>query len=168
MRIRTVTLTILTSALLCGTTLSIKAADHCSSDEATVFSCSVGQKTVSVCSSGASVQYRYGPLGHTELRYPEELRPLNSYVSLGHLVFSSGEARYLRFVNGDYQYIVYSGDGRGWTQEGLVATKKGKVVSAKICDSIASIELSVAERLPLLTDDEDTASSIWELVPIQE
>src|SRR5262245_47501704 len=51
-------------------------ASHCAAEEKILFNCSTGAKTVSVCATSplsaeaGSVQYRFGPPGAPELRYP--------------------------------------------------------------------------------------------------
>lgn len=140
------------------------AIGHCTSGETAAFTCSVGKKTVSVCVNGNSAQYRYGPVGAPELSYPANAAATSTNVRHGSVGFSGGDAEYIRFISGNTQYIVYSGVGRGWSKDGLVAVKDTSILNKKLCSDVAEVNLTA---LPgsVQEDDIDTADAIWSLVP---
>lgn len=124
------------------------ASSHCSTEEAVVFSCSVGRKTVSVCASAdlsptaGSLQYRFGAISASplEMNYPEpSVRPA-SVIQAGSLMYSGGGGAYLRFAKGDYAYVVYTGGGKGWDKEGVAIERSGKITTSFPCkDEAVSI-----------------------------
>lgn len=144
------------------------ANGHCATDEQVVFSCSTGEKVVSVCASNAGVQYRFGPLGAPEISYPEAKPTMyDGMVYRGELSFAGGDAGYVRFINNDYEYVVYSGEGRGWSQDGVVAVKAGTVVSKSICANPPTADFNLLEEHGVELDGNDVAFEVWELVPIE-
>lgn len=146
----------------------VGANGHCAADEQVVFSCSIGEKVVSVCASNAGVQYRFGPLDAPEISYPE-VKPTmyDGMVYRGELSFAGGDAGYVRFINNDYEYVVYSGEGRGWSQDGVVAVKAGTVVSKSICVIPPTANFNLLEEHGVEMDGNDVAFEVWELVPIE-
>lgn len=133
-----------------------RQSSFCAANETIVFSCSTGAKMVSVCASkGASptrgyLQYRYGkpdsrdPL---ELSLPEG-QQVPSRAATGESVpFAGGGGSWLRFHNGAYGYVVYSGIGKwgphGETREkqGVVVERSGKVVASLKCTGKLTSEL---------------------------
>ena len=105
----------------------------CSTTETVAFACRVGGKLVSVCASNdASIvsgylQYRFGkpdaaePL---EMAVPSD-RPVPRLASRGEsMPFSGGGGSWLRFHNGRYAYVVYSGIGR-WGAAGETLERQG-------------------------------------------
>jgi hypothetical protein len=120
----------------------------CTAKEEIVFSCQTGAKLVSVCvSKGASrgqgsMQYRFGKPGSREGL--DQALPATAMIpriaATGENVpFSGGGGSWLRFRNGIYSYVVYSGIGRwgpnGETREkqGVVVERSGKMVSNLPC-----------------------------------
>lgn len=124
---------------------AVAAESHCSTGEQVVFSCSVGKKLVSVCASGSGpatmLQYRFGPRGAPELRYPEPAATAGKVATGGTLMFSGGGGAWLRFGRGDTAYVVYTGIGKGWEQEGVAVEKKGKLVASLTCKNAANSEI---------------------------
>ena len=144
---------------------SFAAEGHCAVSEKVVFSCAVGKKIVSVCSSSAGIQYRYGAIGALELKYPAVKPTLyDGVLYQGNLAFSAGGAEYARFINNDYEYIVYSGQGQGWEQDGLMVVKAGKVISRKACAALPVSNFAELGREGVELDGDDVASEVWELV----
>jgi hypothetical protein len=105
-------------------------ATHCAANERVVFSCTIGNKVVSVCASGdlaqndGSLIYRFGLLGRPEISYPSpgESRDV---VKAGRWVFAGGGGAWLAFHLSPYRYIVYSAVGRGWHEKAGLAVEKG-------------------------------------------
>lgn len=123
------------------------AASHCAAQEKTVFSCSVGAKTVSVCASkevsptAGSIQYRFGPEGHPEISLPDPAAPPASAAKGGTLMYSGGGGAFLRFSKGEYNYVVYTGSGKGWKKDGVAVDKVGKLVANFRCKGAPVSEL---------------------------
>ena len=109
----------------------------CDQDEATVFSCPIGQKIVSLCSihrpdKTVLLRYVFGKPGKPELALTNAGEP-RAPMAYGSLSYSGGGGDYIRVRNGRFAYVVYSAIGRGWEQEGLVVEKDGRRISAQQC-----------------------------------
>ncbi len=121
------------TALLCfHLAASASAAPtHCSAQEANVFSCSTGKKIISVCASkdlsrsSGYLQYRFGPKNAPEIEVPEAWEHPESSVKSGNLMFSGGGGAWLRFIKGEFAYVVYTATGKGWGAKEGVAVEKG-------------------------------------------
>lgn len=151
--------------ILCyGASDSFAAGSHCSSEEDTIFSCSTGKKTISVCASedlSASdgyLQYRFGVKGKPELVVPQTLERLEGEIKGSTLMFSGGGGAYLRFEKGQYDYIVYSAIGRGWGEkDGVAVEKNGTLVTSLKCKGsvISEIGPELFEQAGLPDDGGD-------------
>ena len=58
--------------------------------------------------------------------------PKKSFKS-GTLMCSGGGGAYLEFFNNAFEYMIYTGIGRGWGKKGLDLLKAGKQVSNLPC-----------------------------------
>jgi len=116
----------------------VSAKSLCESEDKVVFSCAIGNKTVSVCrTEKGRVEYVYGAGDKVELE-------LNSPLFSSAACPGGGISR-LRFKNGNYSYIVYdvmcNSGGMGEHQRnksdfaGLVVLEKSDVVFNKTCSS---------------------------------
>lgn len=76
--------------------------------------------------------YRYGTLAKTEITLPVPQQP-NNNVFYGHQMFVAGASTYVRFKNGNYSYVVYDGEGRGWQFNGVIVYKGNDIISKKGC-----------------------------------
>lgn len=118
---------------------------HCQEQEQIIFSCSLGKKMVSVCastdfsSSSGYLQYRFGQKNALELAFPaltEFTRPHPS-IQARTLMFAGGGGAYLRFIAGDYNYIVYTAIGKGWgVKDGVAMEKDHRLVANLECQDI--------------------------------
>lgn len=123
------------------------AASHCTAEEKTVFSCNVGEKIVSVCASkdlsptAGSIQYRFGSEGHPEIRLPDPAAHPATAAKGGTLMYSGGGGAFLRFSKGEYNYVVYTGSGKGWKKDGVVVDKGGKLIANFRCKGAPVSEL---------------------------
>lgn len=126
----------------------------CAPDEDVVFTCAVGAKSVSVCASAdlspaaGVAQYRFGvPRKTPELTLPSgKAHPAR--VAHGQSEsFSGGGGAWLRFRQGAYAYVVYTGIGKwgpkGTTREkaGVIVEKDGARVASLQCKGKAQSEL---------------------------
>ena len=115
----------------------------CSKDEQIAFSCRVGNKLASLCASAdlskttGYVQYRYGRKDKVELVFPESKAHPRAYFRWGVNGYSGGGTDYFRFSNKGYDYVVYSGIGKGWAKDGIVVEKNGKRLSSQVCKNDA-------------------------------
>jgi hypothetical protein len=124
---------------------AIAANSHCSGQEQTVFSCSLGEKVVSVCASkdisptSGYLQYRFGKPNAPELMFPSSTKSFShrSDIKARSLMFSGGGGAYLRFINGKYNYIVYTAIGKGWgVKDGVSVEKNGKLIANLKCRDV--------------------------------
>lgn len=114
---------------------------HCSGQEKVIFSCKTSKtKTVSLCASpvlnatSGYLQYRFGVVGSKpEFVYPETQEHPKDHFQSGTLMYSGGGGAYLEFNNGEYNYVVFTGIGKGWEKEGVEVSKAGKQIAVLEC-----------------------------------
>jgi hypothetical protein len=130
---------LLTGLISLGLASSASAAESlCSNQETTEFSCSTGKKIISVCASKelttakGYMQYRFGPKGAAEIQVPAVQNHPNPLVQSGTLTFTGGGGAYLRFLKGDFRYVVYTATGTGWGKKSGVAVEEGDKLIANI------------------------------------
>jgi hypothetical protein len=121
----------------------------CTAGEAVVFSCHIGQKTVSLCRPSSlreQLAYRFGMPGHIELAYsaravgaPEATAQHGFEVSTKPLF--GGGVTTLRFHRGAYRYEVYSKTSRAdnpdrtpVAEDGVIVSRDGKTVRRLVCN----------------------------------
>ncbi|MDD5227822.1 MAG: hypothetical protein PHN45_12405 [Methylococcales bacterium] len=117
---------------------------HCREQENIIFSCSLGKNIVSVCASkdisqtSGYLQYRFGQKNTPELILPASIEPSHhADIQARTLMFSGGGGAYLRFINGQFNYIVYTAIGKGWgTKDGVAVEKDGKHIANLKCRDI--------------------------------
>ena len=109
------------------------------------FVCQMGSKSVRVATEGDELVYRYGTAANPELTIRGSARNHNLFFL--HEGGGRGEAQQLRFVNGDYSYVLYSQftapgyDGKGaedWVKFFVLHGKT--VLRAQLCRNAASFE----------------------------
>ncbi|MGN6182380.1 MAG: hypothetical protein ACTHQM_01860 [Thermoanaerobaculia bacterium] len=131
----------------------------CTASENTIFSCATGTKLVSVCESKrGGVQYRFG-----KPDAPLELKINDSKATGASIAFSGGGGTWLRFHNGAYSYVVYTGVGkwgpRGETREksGIAVEHNGAPVRYLPCTGNIQSELGPdwLDRVGIESGDED-------------
>jgi hypothetical protein len=120
----------------------------CVPPQRTLFSCSTGAKTISVCGSqdltanSGRVQYRFGPPAAVALSYPPAGADWRNVTRAGTLMFSGGGGAFLAFTKPPYRYIVYSAVGQGWASKAGVVVEKGtKRIANVACRDKAISEL---------------------------
>jgi hypothetical protein len=87
------------------------AGTHCNENENVIFSCDVGKKIVSVCSSknlsNPAIQYRFGRIGNIEASVPSNPNNFHNSVTGYHLnVGGTAEVKGMEFINGDVTYGI--------------------------------------------------------------
>lgn len=124
-----------------GSATAPEPATHCSSTEQVVFSCATArQQIISLCASCALtttsgyLQYRFGKRDRApELIYPaSQAHPAKHFLSRT-LTYAGGGGAYLKFSNGGFSYIVFTGIGKGWEKEGVVVNRSGKQIAYLSC-----------------------------------
>jgi hypothetical protein len=121
------------------------AAQLCTDDEAIVFSCNLGAKTVSLCRpSGVRGQlaYRFGTLERLDMSYPApSQRAARGRFELATTPLFGGGVTTVSFRRGRYRYEVYSKSGRAddpertpFTEDGVIVARAGKTAWHLVCD----------------------------------
>lgn len=87
-------------------------------------------KVLTLTNLDSSPTYSYGTAQKKELTLSAQS---GNEVYKGSPIFSGGGASYLRFVNGAYSYVAYSGMGRGWEFTGLIVYKGKDVIMNRLC-----------------------------------
>ncbi|MFG1426325.1 hypothetical protein [Roseixanthobacter glucoisosaccharinicivorans] len=122
------------------------AGTLCNADEAVIFSCPAGARTLSICASGdlggdsGVVLYRYGRPGRLEITYPDPAVPPVQAFTAGRLMFAGGGGAWFRFEKGPFRYTVFNAIGR-WNPKGgplalagVAVEKDGKALADIACD----------------------------------
>jgi hypothetical protein len=120
----------------------------CRIGETVMFACPSGDKKIAVCASpfGDSafgfLQYRFGDGHKLDLAFPRQPVPLRSYASGNQLGDGSrGELTYLRLVNGDTSYTVFSETvnpsyqgADAHERHGVIVESNGNLLGKRMCD----------------------------------
>ncbi|CAN5411664.1 hypothetical protein BH10PSE1_BH10PSE1_30370 [soil metagenome] len=139
----------------------------CAKDEKPFYICDFGAKRVAVCSKGATFIYRYGPSAKAELvltRTAGQPGLLRDGIYGG----GGGSQTSLTFVEGDYDYTVYSAvygeltDIAGQTSSGLAVQKGHDEPVVRQCplktDAQSIGMVSIPEDVAVQTDE---SKSMW-------
>ena len=121
--------------------MKTQAHGLCAASEEPVFSCTLkgpARKMVSLCASTASAQqggrsfrYLYGRPSKIELRYPASGNGGNAFT-FTRLRFAGATGGYAHtFSNGDYKYILYSVEGTGFKESGLLVQRQGSLHASR-------------------------------------
>ena len=141
---------------------TLVAETLCTQQETVEFNCSTGKKLISVCASKdlstdkGYLQYRFGPKGAKEIQVPDAKNHPNPLVKSGTLSVTDGEGAYLRFLKGDFRYVVYTAKGKTLGKKSGVAVEEGDKLIANIkCKGPAqtTIGQKLFEKAGLPTDD---------------
>lgn len=109
-----------------------------------VFDCAIGARRLTVTQQGKALVYRYGTRQKAELRLVADAA--SGRLFYHRTLYARGEDQTLRFVNGDYSYIVYAhwtAPSMGMTEEGgspevayggLIILKDGTQISSRRCN----------------------------------
>jgi hypothetical protein len=140
---------------------------HCAPTEQVIFSCETPQhKVVSLCASSpltstsGYMQYRFGKTSHDpEFVYPATQEHPKHYFQSGTLTYAGGGGAYMKFSNGEYTYVVFTGIGRGWAKEGVVVEKSGKQLAYLSCQGAWTSEIGpvLFEQAAIPQDPSDFA-----------
>jgi hypothetical protein len=126
---------------------------------ATVFTCAIGKKTVSVTQADGQIAYHYGAGGRDEMTIVGT--PTSGNVFQLSQRFAGWEHQ-LRFTSGDYSYIVYDSEGNGRvgaaSSSCLVIMQGAKQISDRSCKRYAEFAVSL-DSLGL-PEDSDAYSAL--------
>lgn len=101
--------------------------------------------------------YTYGQAGKPEISLSVDVG--HTPVFKGEDMFMGGGASYLRFTNGDYSYVAYSGIGKGWGYEGLLVYNGSELIAHQECKDNNNLFADIDfNKIPAETD---TASFIY-------
>jgi hypothetical protein len=163
---------LVTSARVLSAATSPIAASLCAPAESIAFDCATGTKRVSVCASAdasnvsGSLQYRFGKADGSappELAVPDH-SAVPRLASRGESTpFAGGGGSWLRFHNGAYSYVVYSGIGRwganGETVElqGVQVERDGQAIATLPCTGPLQSALGPDwfERMGVISEGEE-------------
>jgi hypothetical protein len=136
----------------------------CRKDEQIVFGCNLGKKVLSLCASAGSsstdttFQYRFGTPSHLELQVPDTLSLAKDHFWFSSTAYSGGGAAHIRFVNADYEYVLFDStvrtnfgkSGRHDPQfdAGVLILHQGKTVSLRHCSNDAAIQAIAYKQIP--------------------
>lgn len=136
----------------------------CAPAQSTLFSCTTGADTVSVCgtadlsATSGALLYRFGRAKPGPWVHPAEGVDWRPLTHAGTWVFSGGGGAWMAFANPPYRYIVYTAAGRGWrAKAGVVVEHSGRRVANRRCKVAPLSELGPAlfERVGLADDGDD-------------
>jgi hypothetical protein len=117
----------------------------CSNQEVVAFSCSLGSKTVSLCSSqeltreSGTLSYRFGTPGHVELEFPRLPAHPKDNFRIGRVLYAGGGGVIVKFSLGAHTYSVYESFGGGnapesrWANSGLTVRTDDKLLMRREC-----------------------------------
>lgn len=91
------------------------------------------------------MQYRFGPRGALELIFPALTETADSarFIQARTMMFAGGGGGYLRFINGNYHYIVYTAIGKGWgAKDGVAIEKDQQLMASLACQDVPISKLS--------------------------
>ncbi|MBX7249137.1 MAG: hypothetical protein K1X35_08875 [Caulobacteraceae bacterium] len=115
------------------------AGTQCRTGERVAWTCEMGRKVLSVClQANRQAAYRYGPLGKPELQIVSNGRDGRAHRNEV-MTSGGGNQQHLRFTNGGYEYIVYSGitgphfDPANLRSSGLVILRGEEQVASREC-----------------------------------
>jgi hypothetical protein len=140
--------------LVALTVVSPVCAVYAQGTPATLFTCAIGKKTVSVTQADGKVTYHYGANGKDEMAIVGA--PASGNVFQMSQRFAGMEYQ-LRFMSGEYSYIVYDSEGNDRSgaaaSSGLVVMQGAKRISDRPCARFAEFATSI-DSLGLPEDTE--------------
>lgn len=135
-------------ALLSGLACQVSHAEDslCTATERIVFSCHIGEKTVSLCrpiNNAQTLNYRFGKAGSVELTFPDH-KDTNGFQAATAPLYGGGMTT-VAFSRGEFEYQLYSKVGREESdasttqrepvfEDGVIISKAGKQLKQLICD----------------------------------
>ena len=119
----------------------------------TILSCSTGAKRIEVTSDGTNLTYRFGRPGKPEITLTGSAA--SGTVFYHRELYARGEDQTLRFVSGEYHYVVFaswsapSGGGAEYSRAGVVVMQGEREIARAICKPDGDMrEWPIFETLP--------------------
>lgn len=175
-------LSFLCGLVVCSAVPAFAAGPNlCREQEDPLFACRLqNRKFVAVCGQYdpalkqgyRSIVYRFGAPDHLELSLPDDPGQFRSITFTDESTNDQPieDDQYLRFVHGQFNYVLYTALGKGFAAEGLAVFRDGRLLNKLNCQH-SSLELNMAENSLLATGvqpeiDHKTAFSFWsQLLP---
>jgi uncharacterized protein YaiE (UPF0345 family) len=145
--------TMIAQGLIALLALGAASVAHAQSTPATVFSCKIGKKTVSVTQADGLLTYHFGTGKKDEM----------TIVGTPGNVFQmsqryAGMEYQVRFKRGDFSYIVFNSEGNGNVgaegSSGLVVMQDTKLISDHFCTRYTEFTVSI-DSLGIAEDTAD-------------
>jgi hypothetical protein len=152
--------------IICNVAMAVPPEEKflCRKDEQVIFGCNLGKKVLSLCASSGpfsappAFQYRFGTLGHLELQFPDTPGPAKDHFWFSSTAYSGGGAAHIRFVNADYEYVLFDSTVRtNFSKKGqhdpkfdagVLIRHQGKFVSLRHCANDAAIHAMAYQQIP--------------------
>jgi hypothetical protein len=103
-----------------------------------IFRCSFGAREASVTQDGGQLTYRFGRAGRPELTLTGDAA--SGTLFYHRTLYARGEDQTLRFVSGDFSYVIFNGwSAPNYDQEGardysgLLVLRRGRVIRRMSC-----------------------------------
>ena len=114
-----------------------EAAALCLDKKSVVFACkTTDNRLVAVCGTTDNPRMTFHTMTagkkDTLLSLPRNATDSKS-VSVGSMMYAGGGGSYIRFKDGDKDYVIYSGIGKGWEQAGLSILKGEEHLDDPLC-----------------------------------
>jgi hypothetical protein len=140
-------------------TLGPASTIHAEGSSTTVFTCSIGKKTVSVTHADGRLTYHYG----TGIKDEMSIIGIPTAGNVFQMTQRFAGMEYqLRFKNGEYSYIVYNSEGNtrvgAAASSGLVIMQGTKHISDRSCAGFTEFAVSL-DSLGI-PEDTDTYSAM--------
>lgn len=161
-------------ALLTGLSSACFGQALCTAQEEVAYSCTTGTKTASLCQSAdasapASLTYRYGRPGKTELEYVATLENANTFSAFMLPANPRARIHMLWFEKGDYQYLMTECVGGSCTSPARLAVFRGdRMLMNAACTNPVSSQPHFSHRLIDFGPDVDHAKSLTPLIKWEE
>lgn len=144
--------------LLCLALLFSPAASFATCADQTIMTCRIGSKQLSVCQTGTTVTYAFGPKGALEMSLAEPVETVDFVPWAG---VSSAIWQSVAFANGDITYEVWdsvqrSPESKDPRAGGVVVWQNDDMLAELTCD-----QGSVTGTVDLLYDAKSAAGLCW-------
>lgn len=146
----------------------------CTAQEEVAYACTIGAKTASLCKSAdttapASLTYRYGKAGKTELEYVATIENGNTFSAFTLPANPRAQIRMVWFDKGDFQYLMTECAGGSCKSHGrLVVSRGDRMLMNAECTNPSSSQPYFSRSLIQFGPDVDHAKSLTPLIKWEE
>lgn len=151
-----------------------QAMTQCRSDERVFFSCSIGQKIVSLCGAETAgtidrLVYRYGKPEHVEREYVASARNNDRFFGAVLPAAPGASVRQIWFNQGDFRYLLTECVGGNCPQSaGLAVLKEGRLISTHRCERTADDQGWFSQNLVEFESDTKSSYSKTDLLKLED